>query len=62
MRGILMALVQKIVRVVIVQNAKFILGADATVQRFAVLPELDIGQPSRNATVAIGVEGIDSFQ
>lgn len=59
MRGILMASIEEIIRVVIVQNAKFILGADATVQRLAVFPELDIGESRRNAAVAVGVEGID---
>ena len=59
MRGILMASIEEIIRVVIVQNAKFILSADATVQRFAVLPELDVGQSRRNAAIAVGIEGID---
>ena len=59
MRGVLIASVEEIIRVVIVQNAKFILGADATVQRLTILPELDVGQPRRNAAVAVGVEGID---
>ena len=59
MRGILIASIEEIIRVIIVQNAKFILGADATVQRLAVFPELDIGESRRNAAVAVGVEGID---
>ena len=59
MRGILIASVEEIVCVVIVQNAKFILGADAAVQRLAVLPKLNVGQPSRNATIAVGVKGIN---
>ena len=59
MRGILMASIEEIIRVVIVQRVEFILGADATVQRLAVFPELDIGESRRNAAVAVGVEGID---
>ena len=59
MRGILIASVEKIVCVIIVQRVEFILGADATVQRLAVLPELDVGQSRCNAAVAIGIEGID---
>ena len=59
MRGILMASIEEIVCVVIVQCVEFILGADAAVQRLAVLPKLNVGQPSRNAAVAIGVEGVD---
>ena len=59
MRGILIASVEEIIRVVIVQRIEFILSADATVQRFSVLPKLDVGQPSRNAAIAIGIEGID---
>ena len=42
MRGVLIASVEEIIRVVIVQRVEFILGADATVQRFSVLPELDV--------------------
>ena len=59
MRGILIASIEEIIRVVIVQRVEFILGADATVQRLAVLPKLNVGQPSRNAAIAIGVEGVD---
>ena len=59
MRGILIASIEEIIRVVIVQRIEFILGADATVQRLAVLPKLNVGQPSRNAAVAVGIEGVD---
>ena len=59
MRGILMMSVEEIIRVVIVQRFEFILGADAAVQRLAILPELDVGQSRRNAAIAVGVEGID---
>ena len=59
MRGILIASIEEIIRVVIVQRVEFILGADATVQRLAVLPKLNVGQPRRNAAVAVGVEGIN---
>ena len=59
MRGILVASIEEIIRVVIVQCVEFILGADATVQRFAIFPELNVGQPSRNAAIAVGVEGIN---
>ena len=59
MRGILIISVEKIIRVVIVQRVEFILGADAAVQRLAILPELDVGQSRRNAAVAVGVEGIN---
>ena len=59
MRGVLIASVEEIIRVVIVQRVEFILGADATVQRFSILPELDVGQPRCNAAVAIGIEGIN---
>ena len=40
MRGILIASIEEIIRVVIVQRVEFILGADATVQRLAVAPKL----------------------
>ena len=59
MRGILIISVEEIIRVVIVQRIEFILGADAAVQRFAIFPELNVGQPSRNAAIAVGIEGID---
>ena len=48
MRGVLMASIEEIIRVVIIQRVEFILGADAAVQRLAVLPKLDVEQPSRN--------------
>ena len=38
MRDILVASIEEIVCVIVVQNAKFILGADAAIQRLAVLP------------------------
>ena len=54
----LIHLIQEIV-ILVIQRVEFILCADAAVQRLAVLPKLNVGQPSRNAAVAVGVEGID---
>ena len=59
MRGILVASIEEIIRVVIIQNAKFILSADATVQRLTILPELNVGQSSGDALRPVGVERID---
>ena len=55
MRGVLIASIEEIVRVVIVQRVELILGTDAAVQWLTILPELNVGQPSRNAAVAVGL-------
>ena len=51
--------VEEIIRVIIIQRIKFILSANTTIQRFAILPELDVGQTRSNAAVTVCIEGID---
>ena len=51
--------VQEILSILCIEGVELILRTDTTVQGLAILPELNIGEPRRNAAIAVGIEGID---
>ena len=52
-------LVKEVLVVLIIQRVELILCTNATIERFAILPELDILQAAGNTTIAVSVERIE---
>jgi len=55
-------LVEEIVVVRGIQRVELILRAHAAIERFAVTPELDVGQTCRDAAIPVGVEGVEVYR